>query len=214
MKTRLLYIYAWLVVVYGFYNYLNKDPDPISQYKSLAKDYLKLEDATSVNDKKLKGEKLAALNRYANSLVGSSLSIKCKVTDIVAYGYAPTGDLSSDIKDLWSEFTKDWGDIREEVRDSNKGLSEAEQRENSKNWKIKCIQGGKIKIDITLLMHVNFIEDDELNILEGLSEGDTLSFSGPVSRALNKPNTSLSLTFIQKLWIGHGIESFKQIYIY
>jgi len=181
--------------------------DPINQYKSLAKDVLKLADATSVTDKKLKQEKLNALNKYVASLNDSKISSKCKVIDVVGYGYEYRS-----FKDIFSGLSKIVDDVASDVL-SDKNLSENEKEENSKYWKINCIQSGKITIKYKLIIHVSFINDDELKILEDLSEGDNLSFNGVVTNAGRAFTTDLYLTFKNILWIEPGVKDSKRIFI-
>lgn len=191
-----------------FFLIVSCSQDPIDQYKSLARDVLKLDDASSVNDKKAKQEKLDILNDYVGSLVGSELSLKCKVSDVIGYGYDTTS-----VGDIFSGIFKSLNDASADAM-WNSNLSEEERKENEKYWKIECNQTGKIGINITLIMHVNFINDYELNILENLSEGDSLSFTGIVSNSLRFFTTDLNLTFRNKLWIDAGVKDTKKIFIH
>ena len=81
-----------------------------------------------------------------------------------------------------------------------------------KYWEIKCIQPGKIDINYKLKMHESLINDDELKIIKGLSEGDRLVFDGIVTSS-DTIYLELYLDFKNLLWVEPGVKDSKKIFI-
>lgn len=179
---------------------------PEATYIRLAEDLQVLADATSFNEKELKVEKKKVLDEYVTSLNGSNISTSCQVTNIFWNGATPES-LGGALSDFFRIAKDDYDEFSSGLK-----FSEDESKENMKYWEIKCIQPGKIDINYKLKMHESLINDDELKIIKGLSEGDRLVFDGIVTSS-DTIYLELYLDFKNLLWIEPGVKDSKKIFI-